>query len=338
MKRITLSMTLAALTALCAGASFARGGGGDDRGDDHGGRDHGSRHAPAPAVVIKMHRVAVPHHDPIKDQSHVVRDQRHIDLPKRDGAGAPIVTHAETRPPVQHAEMARNHGFVHGIEDQQRSEMEVGHHYWHTAGGVQYSHYYDGHAHWYGFYHGPTFYWTRYHANRWWWYDTAFARWVYWGDGFWWWPGPAGVAYVYADGNYYPYEQEGSVVTQKPELQTPAAEAPAPGTGVAKTSPDGRRLVQIGGYDADAYLYDNTAKPAAFMKFLGKGVQQVRFSGGTSGQPLEILLQFLDGTFALYDGEGNAKDAAAASSSATAEPPADVPDSIPPPPTAAPGQ
>ncbi len=332
---VALVLLVAASARVCAAGDGRDGRDGRDGG--RGERVGRSGRAPAPAVVIKMRRVPVPHAPVIKDPSHVVRDQRRIEMPKADGAGARIVKQAETRPPVQHNEVARNTRVVHGIEDQQRAETEKGRHYWHEDHGVKYSHYYDGHAHWYGFYHGPTFYWTRYHANRWWWYDTAFSRWVYWGDGFWWWPGPAGVAYVYLDGGYYPYEPGGSVVVQKPELQTPAADAPALDAAAANVSPDGRRLVQIGGFDADAFLYDKTATPPSFMKYLGKGVGQVKFSGGSNGQPLEILLQFLDGTFALYDGDGNPKDAAAASGAATAEPPSEVPDSIPPPPAAAPG-
>jgi hypothetical protein len=41
-------------------------------------------------------------------------------------------------------------------------------------------------------------------------------------------------------------------------------------------------------------------------------VKAVRFSGGASGQPLRILLDFEDGRFALFDKDGKPVDGSAA--------------------------
>ena len=325
--------------ALAAAAVMTGAGREDGRRDGDAPRPAHHSAAPGPATVIKMHRVPVPRPTPIRNPEHVVRDHARIDWPKKDGRGAAIVQPAATTPPAQHAAIVRGAGVVQGIVNQQRVETARNRHYWHEDHGVKYSHYYDGRAHWYGFYNGPSFYWTRYNANRWWWYDQRYARWVYFADGFWWWPGPSGVPYVYVDENYYPYEQEqeGTILVKHPELQTPSAEAPAPNPAGASVSPDGTRMVQLSAGAAEAYLFDHTVAPPVMMKYLGQGVQKVRFSGGTPGAPLQILLEFLDGSFALYDGDGNAKDASGASAAATALPPSDVPSSIPPPPTSAPG-
>ena len=53
------------------------------------------------------------------------------------------------------------------------------------------------------------------------------------------------------------------------------------------------------------------ASPPVLLKYLGQGVQKVRFSGGTAETPAQILLEFLDGNFALYDSDGNPRGAAA---------------------------
>jgi hypothetical protein len=216
-------------------------------------------------------------------------------------------------------------------------ETVPNHYYWHNEGGVRYSHYYDGHSHWYGFYHGPTFYWTRYYGDHWWWFDVGFHRWAFWWDGFWWWPGPGGVAFVYMDNNYYPYES-GGVTVETAQAQTPPASIPAPGQGSATNSPDNRRMVQITGTNAEAFLYDKTKTPPSYLNFLGDGVTKVRFSGGTGGAPLQILVEFKDNAFALYDENGVSQSAAVKSTESKTAPPPEAPESIPPPPTTAPGQ
>jgi hypothetical protein len=67
-------------------------------------------------------------------------------------------------------------------------------------------------------------------------------------------------------------------------------------------------------------------------------VTQVRFSGGTAGAPSQILVEYKDNTFALFDADGNSQSSAVQAEGATAPAPPETPDSIPPPPTSAPGQ
>jgi hypothetical protein len=306
-------------------------GAGRDGGDR--GRDRGDS---GPSTVYRRRRVAVPS-TAMPRSEHVVRDEARPVYPQRNERGAPITRPAAAAPPAHHADVVKNTGFARGIQKTERSEAVPNRYYWHNERGVRYSHYYDGRNHWYGFYHGPTFYWTRYYGDRWWWYDTRFARWVFWGNGFWWWPGPAGVAYVYMDDNYYPYEGAG-VTVEHAETQAAPASVPAPDTGSATSSPDNRRTVQVFGDGAQAFLYDKTAVPPKFLKYLGQGVSKVRFSGGTGGAALQILVEFKDGTFVLFDADGNSESAAVQSAESTSTPPPAAPDSIPPPPTSAPGQ
>ena len=327
MKRTLLfTLTLAAAALALIGAGREGGGG---RGGEKGGGA-----SKAPATVYHRYRVPVPHPSA---PEHAVQGQNHVAYPQHDGSGRPISKPAATIPPSHHRDVVRDPAVARGIERRQDAEMQPNHYYWHTSNGVRYSHYFDGHNHWYGFYHGPTFYWTRYNAGRWWWFDAHVARWVYWWDGFWWWPGPGGAAYVYVDNNYYPYEGEG-VTAQDSVVQTAPADAPPPAAGTSTVSPDGKRSVQVFGAEDQAFLYDKTTTPPTFMKYLGQGVSQVRFSGGTAGAPLQVLVEFKDDSFALFDGDGNSQSAAVLSTEAQTAPPADVPDSVPPPPTSAPGQ
>ncbi len=125
---------------------------------------------------------------------------------------------------------------------------------------------------------------------------------------------------------------------ERAQSQEPPSAIPAPGQGRATNSPDSRRMVQIFGSDDQAFLYDKTASPPAFLQFLGAGVSMVRFSGGAAGAPLQILVEFKDDTFALFDENGISQRAAVKSTDAQVGPPPAAPESIPPPPTAAPGQ
>lgn len=96
-------------------------------------------------------------------------------------------------------------------------------------------------------------------------------------------------------------------------------------------------MVQISGSNGDAFLYDNTATPPSFVKFLGTGASKVRFSGGTAGAPLQILVEYKDDTFALFDMDGTSQSSAVKAAEPQA-PPLAKPDAIPPMPTSAPGQ
>jgi hypothetical protein len=40
-------------------------------------------------------------------------------------------------------------------------------------------------------------------------------------------------------------------------------------------------------------------------KYLASGVTDVRFSNTDNGKPLQIMLSLSDGTFELYDADGN---------------------------------
>jgi hypothetical protein len=269
---------------------------------------------------------------------NVVRDQSRAVYPRSNEFGAPITQRASAVPPAHHAAVARNSNVVRNIQAQQRDEVVPNHYYWHNDNGMRYSHYFDGHNHWYGFYHGPTFYWTRYSGNRWWWYDPLRTRWDFWWNGFWWWPGPGGDPYVYVDNNYYPYQDTGVTVEHVQEQPAPSSMPdPDPASGKETASPDGRRMVQLGS-DGQAFLYDKTKTPPAFIKYLGQGVTNVRFSGGTAGATLQILVEYGDNTFALFDADGNSQSSAVQTEDSTTPAPPETPDSIPAPPTSAPGQ
>ena len=336
MKRTALAVLTSATAALLL-MGAGRDGGGGGRGGSGGTRSGGGGRtsSSSPSTIYRQRRVPVPR--PVAP-ARMVRDQIRAPSPARDGSGASISKPAATLPPSHHKIVARNAGVMGGIDREQRMETEPNRYYWHESGGVKYSHYYDGSRHWYGFYHGPTFYWTRYNAGRWWWFDAGRGRWDYWWDGFWWWPTAGGAPYVYVDNNYYPYENEG-VTVQTAEVQAPPAAVPAPAADAGTVSPDGSRVVQIVGSDAQAFLYDKSAPGApTFLKYLGQGASKAKFTGGTAGAPLQIMLEFKDNTYALYDANGNSMDRTVISVSSGTVPPSDIPTSIPPPPTSAPGQ
>jgi hypothetical protein len=286
-------------------------------------------------TIYRQRRVAVPK-PAMPRAEHVVHDQPRAVAPHVDERGARISAPAAAAPPAHHAEVVRSAQFTRGVTRVERTEVVPNRYFWHNDGGIRYSHFYDGRNHWYGFYHGPTFYWTRFHHNRWWWFDAHFGRWVFWWDGFWWWPGPGGLAYVYVDNAYYPYEGAG-VTVQNPETMPAPASVPAPGQGAEAVSPDGRRMVEISGADGQAFLYDKTVTPPSYLMYLGKGASKVRYSGGTGGAPLQILVEFKDDTFALFDADGKSQKAAVTAAAPEGEAPP-APDSIPPPPDSAPGQ
>jgi hypothetical protein len=213
----------------------------------------------------------------------------------------------------------RNSAVTRGIASRQSSEVVPNHYYFHNDGGTRYWHFYDrGGRHWYGFYFGERFFWFPFFANYWWWYDANLTRWAYWWDGYWWWNGPGGAPYVYVNDGYVPYDQfrqQAPADTSEsvpappsaPPTATPnAAPAETPAKeGSTSKSPDGKRMVQIVSPDGGAFLFDESSSPPVFMKYLGKNADKVRFSGGVSGQPLRILVDFKDGSFVLFDADGN---------------------------------
>ena len=297
-------------------------GNGDDR--RNGGRS-----------IFKMRQVAVPRPYRFERPENVVDDNWRAAEPKRFGDGEKIRQPRETRPPAQHAEIARNSDFVKNIKSEQRVETLPGRYYWHNAGGARYAHFVDGRGiHWYGFYHDTGFYWSRYYADNWWWYDSAMARWVFWRDGYWWWWGPGGIAFVYMDNNYVPYDAaSGAVVVRKPESVEPPKDLPAPGEGEKWVSPDKSRTVQIHGDAAEAFLYDSSGTPPIYLAYLGRDVIKARFS---EGSPPQILVDFKDGTFALFDLDGKPQTTMTSKPPDIAPP--SIPESAPSPPAPAPGR
>ena len=338
MKRTTIfGLALGALALLASGRPAQA------RNDERGERQEPAR-VHSPHVVVKMRQVAVPMPRPVQDARHLVRDERRAEYPKRDDHGVAIVKEASRVPP-EHGMILGNSALLGTIVGLAAVETQRDHYYWHTDNGVRYAHYYDAHGtHWYWFYHGTTCYWTRYYENRWWWHDDHFNRWVYFADDHWWWQAPNGVSYVYVDNNYYPYEQGGVVTVKNAELQAPPSTNPAPNEGRGTASPDDRRMVQIFGEANEAFLYDQSSGKPVFLRYLGQDVDKVRFSGGTSGRALQILLDFKDGSFAMFDADGNTLEAPAAPSGvppgATTEalPPPAPGDQPPPPPPGVPGQ
>ena len=328
-----LAAVSACLLLAGAGRRGSRGGGASP-----GGRSAAPRRAGAagPRVLIRMRRFSVPRPAPIRSPAHVVRDRRRITWPRFDGSGAAISKQAAKAPPQSHASIARNGSLVRNILARQRAETVPGRYYWHADNKVKYAHYYDRQGiQWYGFYHGPAFYWTRHYEGRWWWYDQRAQRWVYWADGFWWWQAPSGTPFVYVENNYYPYEQPGVVTVNEPEPLPPPTSTPSSSSeGRSTTSPDGARMVQVFGPKSEAFLYNTSAAEPAFLKYLGQDVDKVAFSSRTAASP-QVLLNFKDGSFAIYDQDGNPQNAPTAPAE---EPPGPPPEALPPPPDIPSGQ
>ncbi|HBA60914.1 MAG TPA: hypothetical protein DCZ92_08855 [Elusimicrobia bacterium] len=330
MKSIILATAaLSAALLLCA----ADRGGHDDKREGKARKKNAS--SQTGGSIYKMRQVTVPKPFKFESPDKVVNDKRRPVEPKRFDTGEDIKQRREKDPPREHAAIAHNADLVRGIQDEQRSETRRSHYYWHNTGGVRYAHYYDAHnIHWYGFYSGPTFYWSRYYANNWWWYDGSYSRWVFWWDGYWWWQGPGGAAFVYVDNNYYPYNMEsGGVVVQKAETEDPPKSPPPLGEGKQWVSPDKSRVIQIHGNDAQAFLYDNSGAKPVYLAYLGRDIVNIRFS---QDNPAQILADFKDGAFALYDLDGKPRNTPPSKPPQAAQPPA--PESVPPLPTSAPGK
>jgi len=71
-------------------------------------------------------------------------------------------------------------------------------------------------------------------------------------------------------------------------------------------SKDGSRMVKLAGNSNDAFLYDTSGTAAFKAKYLASDVTDVRFSNTDNGKPLQIMLGLADGSFELYDADGNA--------------------------------
>jgi hypothetical protein len=181
------------------------------------------------------------------------------------------------------------------------TETRTNNYYWHTDGGYNYCHYYDpwGYS-WYGWYFDSGFFWTRYYYDRWWWYDDYSRRWCYWYNGWWWWQDPyhANVIYVYDGSRYLPSE----TVYTETSFQSGAGDRYG---DITYRSKDRTRMVRLVGKNRDAILYDTADYPAFRPIFLDSGVEEVRFSDTGRGAPLQIILTLQDGSFEMFDSDGN---------------------------------
>lgn len=197
--------------------------------------------------------------------------------------------------------IVNNPAYLQRIAGENRTETLRGHMYWHGAAGVNYTyaHFIDNSGyHWYGWYTGDNFFWTRNYDGRWWWYDTGFNRWCFYNDDYWWWQDPyhIGELYVYDDADYIPANSADDPVVVAGSEQSNDA---------AYNSPDGRRTVKIAQSDGDAFLYDTANPPSFDPIYMASGVQSVQYSDVNNGRPLEIILKLSDGSFDMFDAQGN---------------------------------
>lgn len=109
-----------------------------------------------------------------------------------------------------------------------------------------------------------------------------------------------GDLYCYDDGSYVP------VNSAEDQIVVSGAEEPNETT---YSSPDGSRNIKVVQGDGDAFLYDASAVPAFDPIYLASGVQSVQFSDVSNGRPLEIVVKLNDGSFDLFDSQGNAYNA-----------------------------
>jgi len=194
--------------------------------------------------------------------------------------------------------------FTAQIGRENATETQRGQTYWHSGNGFNYAHYIDNSGyHWYGFYSGNQYFWTRNYAGRWWWYDTGFNRWCFYNDNYWWWQDPyhVGDLYCYDDDSYVP------VNSADDQIVVSGAEEP---NEAAFNSPDGSRTVKVVQTDGDAFLYDNAAVPSFDPVYLASGVQSVQYSDASNGRPVEIVLKLNDGSYDMFDAQGNPYNAA----------------------------
>lgn len=199
-----------------------------------------------------------------------------------------------------HMNLVMGAGFNRTVVNFNVTENMPGRYYWHAYNGFNYCHYYYGGYHWYGWYFGNSYFWTRYWGNHFWWYDPVYFRWCYWWDGGWWWQDPyhINVVYVYDNGNYVS-TSAGAGVNVAVE-----GNPSAPGARVFN-SPDGSRMIKVTGSAQDAFLYDTSSSPSFQPIYLASGVKDVKISNTTNGRPLQVMLILNDGSFDLFDNQGN---------------------------------
>src|SRR5665213_176548 len=185
------------------------------------------------------------------------------------------------------------------IDQYNAAENQAGHYYWHNDDGVNYCHYLDSNGyHWYGWYEGSQFFWTRDFDGRWWEYDSDYNRWCFWNNGYWWWQDPnhVGDLYCYDNNDYIPCNSQDDQVV---------VTAPDEGTMDSYASDDGTRMVKIDRQTQDAFLYATANPPGFDPVYMATGVESVTFSDTSNGRPMEIVLKLNDGSFDLFDAQGN---------------------------------
>jgi hypothetical protein len=112
-----------------------------------------------------------------------------------------------------------------------------------------------------------------------------------------------GELYVYDDDSYIPANSADDPVVVTGQEQA---------NDQSYTSPDGKRVVKIVPGDGDAFLYDG-ATPQNFAPiYLASGVQSIDYSDVNNGRPLEIMLKLNNGSWDLFDAEGQPYNAATA--------------------------
>jgi hypothetical protein len=186
------------------------------------------------------------------------------------------------------ASIARSSAFTSRMNRLNSAETLRGHYYWHNFNGFNFCHYFDSWgAHWYGWYRGDSFFWTRYFGGLWWWYDPLAFHWCYWDDG-WYWQDPETQVITLDNGG------------QSASPQT----SDASGGYTQYQSEDGTRTVKMVGQDA--FLFDTSGSPDFKPRFLASGVAKVTLSKTDQGKPLQIMLELNDGSFQLFDSQGQA--------------------------------
>jgi hypothetical protein len=244
----------------------------------------------------------------ITDRSEIVSTDRAHSMignpstgPKGEAFKATMVSPRKFNSAVVRDRMAvvSRPAYMAQIDRQNVNETQRGHVYWHTEGGYSYSHYIDnGGYHWYGWYAGDQFFWTRNYNGRWWWYDSGYNRWCFYNDNYWWWQDPyhVGELYAYDDDSYIPANSADDQVVVTGQEQS---------TDMVYGSPDGMRTVKIAQGDGDAFLYDTANPPSFDPVYMASGVQSVQFSDPNNGRPLEIILKLNDGSYDMFDAQGN---------------------------------
>jgi hypothetical protein len=244
----------------------------------------------------------------ITDRSEIVSTDRAHSMignpstgPKGEPFKASMVSPRQFNNSVVRGQMAiaSRPDFMRQIDHENVNETERNHVYWHTGTGFNYAHYTDNSGYnWYGWDTGGQFFWTRNDGGRWWWYDPGYNRWCFYNDNYWWWQDP------YHVGDLYFYNDDGYIAANSADDQIVVSGAEQSGDAVYN-SPDGSRTVKITPNDGDTFLYDTANPPTFDPVYLASGVQSVQFSNTGDQRPLEIILKLNDGSYDMFDADGN---------------------------------